>query len=802
MGANALLSNALVSSSKDARRRYAPLLEGVGLGSNIAQQILTKLSVLQYEQQHEIAPWYNLWREHCDQYFDLETAEQILSSDVPCAAGTRLFLAQSYCKIVLLEALQLALGHDQYNPSRRSLYDWIDIVTDTELTDLRDALRRELTEIANFQHLNAVEISDFFATLYQELLPPALRHLLGEYYTPSWLVEHCIGLVEQFAPSDDGSLTVMDPAAGSGSFLAHYVAHVSASGSASSIKLIGFDVNPLAVDFCFANIAFAISTATRLSGRPTFKVNVHLVDGVVDPLAGGDGPLFQSSAKAQKKVLGTSFAKGVISDRSVSGLVDQFKISARGQDAFSETLKQYIHDLFVATEPASAHVIVGNPPWITWDGLTQRYRDRVAPQWSSSALVTNTGWKAKVAAGKTDFSSLFVYRAAERHANRNAVMVFVLPLSLFQSRLAGAGFRKFTTSGGRTFPLVQLDDFSEVKVFSDAVNRTAVGAFVLDRASAYPIPYMTWDKTIGKEQQRHCTPTLAGPLDPAEVTSPIVAFDRGFDKLQTIVGKSDYRARGGVNTGGANTILWLEVLDQTDSYYRIRNVGKSRRSDNPVIVGEVERGAVRSLLGGTDMRRWKAVPSKSILLLYSSEQPKKAMPVSAVKDIYPRAYEYVSKFQTELEGRKEYHRWGCSGPFYEVYRIGPYTFSPIKVVWQHTGYRKALNVSVIDDRERPTTIPDQKVILIPSESLEEAHYICAFLASSSTAGLLDRYLGTDASTHILDYIALRRFIPQNPDHRRLADLSLAAHNAAAEDVSVTYFENEIDEVVASLLRRS
>jgi hypothetical protein len=272
----------------------------------------------------------------------------------------------------------------------------------------------------------------------------------------------------------------------------------------------------------------------------------------------------------------------------------------------------------------------------------------------------------------------------------------------------------------------------------------------------------------------------------------------GRTKLEMTAGRSDYRARGGVNTGGANTILWLDVLGETSAVCRIRNAGKSLRAESPVVIADVEKDAVWPLLRGVDMRRWKASPSKSILLLYSPDQPKKALPPDVVQDRLPAAYAFVSRFREQLASRKEYHRWGRSGPFYEVYRIGPYTFSPIKVAWRHTGYRKALNVSVIDDRGRRPAIPDQKVILIPFDDIGEAHYVCAVLASSVTAALLNRYLGADASTHILDYIALRKFMPCDEDHRRLAALSVAAHQAAAAGADVTPFEEEIDGIVARL----
>jgi N-6 DNA Methylase len=782
-----------------ARAKY-PLMDAIGLNSPIAQRIISKLGRLFDEHRSEVEPWFALWHEHCDYYFDVPAAEEILFPSVPVVSGRRLFLTHSYCKIVLSELVLLLSPGTEEGINRCGLYDWVGCVRDDELTNLCLELSGISRDTDNFFRFGVLQCSDLLAAVYQEILPPPLRHLLGEYYTPSWLVDYCIDHAERHRSPIGKVLTILDPAAGSGGFLAHYITKLGASQSMPATKIVGFDVNPLAVDFCHANVLLAISKTKARKVKISCEVSVHLADAVVDPSVDEAGPLFSDTTMGRKTILGVTFEQGPISASALKDVMRKFKGSAKAQTAFRKTLEQYLSDVFVPTQKVKADVVVGNPPWITWDGLTRNYRDKVAPQWASSTLVTNTGWKAKVAAGKTDFSSLFVYRSAQRHATDNAVMVFVLPLSLFQSRLAGAGFRTFRTSEGRTFAPVQIDDFSDVKVFPDAVNRTSVGTFVVNNAPTYPIQYRTWDEQ--KNGPLQSVAALAGPIDPSDITSPIIAFDRGCTELKTLVGKSDYRARGGVNTGGANTILWLEVLEEKGSICRVRNVGKSRRAESPVIEAEVERAAVHPLLCGPDMRRWKATPGKSILLLYSPDQPKKAMPVGAVKERFPRAFEFVSRFKTELEARKEYHRWGCSGPFYEVYRIGPYTFSPIKVVWQHTGYRKSLNVSVVDDRARQLVVPDQKAILIPFENLEEAHYACAFLSSSVTAELLDRYLGTDASTHILDYISLRKFNPSQLEHRKLAELSVSAHSLVAEGRSVTDVENEIASITSFLLRKS
>lgn len=803
-------------ASDISRERWASLIERTRLASATAQRIIDTLSHLVngdartpgYEASHEQGhdrspwfanPWFTLWREHCVQFFDLEAAEAILADEVKSPAGTRLFLVHSYCKIVLTEFVDLALG-GRGSGDPAGLYDWIDHLRSADLEELRRDLRSQMTATEDPARLGATDCSDLLAAIYQEIFPPALRHLLGEYYTPSWLVAYCIDQAQRHYHGIGDHVTILDPAAGSGSFLSHYIMRVA--GLPASVNIVGFDVNPLAVEFCRANTQLAASRAAANGGGASFQFKIHLADAVSDPTHDPAVPTFDQAGTFKELTLGADFSSGRIRQAALGRAVHAFQLPPAIHKAFLRTLTQYASDTLAATRNVEADVIVGNPPWIGWDGLIRRYRDSLAPQWAASTLMVNSGWRAKVAAGKTEFSSLFVYRSAERHAAANAIMVFVLPLSLFQSHLSGAGFRMFRTTQGRRFGLVALDDFSGVRVFTGAVNRTSVGTFAVDRTPQFPIPYMTWSPSHGQSgnEQLRCASSLGGPLVARNTSSPIVAFRQGRKQLEMIAGKSDYRARGGVNTGGANSIFWLDVLARRDSVCEVRNIGKSLRSSSPVVAAEVEKDAIYPLLRGADMRRWMAVPTKSILLLYSPDQPKKALPLDIVQHKLPSAYAFVSRFREQLESRKEYHRWGCSGPFYEVYRIGPYTFSPIKVAWQHTGYRKALNVSVVDDRCRRPAIPDQKVILIPFDNILEAHYVCAVLSSSVTAALLDRYLGADASTHILDYIALRKFVPHDEDHQRLAALSVAAHQAAAAAADVAPFEAEIDAIVARLQR--
>jgi hypothetical protein len=158
--------------------------------------------------------------------------------------------------------------------------------------------------------LSALDCSDLLATVYQEILPSPLRHLLGEYYTPSWLVDYCVSHAEKRRSQSRPGITIMDPAVGSGSFLAHYIIQLASLRSPLTIKIVGFDVNPLAIDFCYANAMLAISKSSANSSLASFQLCIHLSDSVVDPISQTDGPLFRETIRREKNVLGVTFVDG------------------------------------------------------------------------------------------------------------------------------------------------------------------------------------------------------------------------------------------------------------------------------------------------------------------------------------------------------------------------------------------------------------------------------------------------------------------------------------------------------------
>lgn len=78
--------------------------------------------------------------------------------------------------------------------------------------------------------------ADILKDLYQSLSPPALRHALGEFYTPDWLADL---VFERAGYSGDASLNVLDPTCGSGTFLVRAIIKYKEANSSLPLKKLG-----------------------------------------------------------------------------------------------------------------------------------------------------------------------------------------------------------------------------------------------------------------------------------------------------------------------------------------------------------------------------------------------------------------------------------------------------------------------------------------------------------------------------------------------------------------------------------
>jgi SAM-dependent methyltransferase len=600
---------------------------------------------------------------------------------------------------------------------------------------------------------DASSSGDLLKALYQELFPRALRHRLGEYYTPDWLARH---VLDQVGYGGQTEQRVLDPACGSGTFLLTAIGRIRAAWISShhgnlpdSSKaelcghilshVAGIDLNPLAVMTARANYLIAIRdllpSAETMEPLESLQIPIYLGDSILN-LPPHD---------------------------------------ALGKERFD--------------------VVVGNPPWIAWDNLPADYREATKPLWEHYGLFSLSGNEARHGGGKKDLSMLMLYAVADRYLKSGGRLGFVITQTIFQTKGAGDGFRRFRLgSQGEWLKVQRVDDLAAMRPFDDAANWTSTVVIEKGRATQYPVPYFKWSEKLA------ASPFFARPIDAARPGSPWFLEPQGFSvNMEELIGPSDYCAHLGANTGGANGIYWLELFDRADGGVRVRNIPQKGKADVDVVEAVVEPDLLYPLLRWRDIARYATRPNLYLLLAQDCAT-RTGMDEALMREKYPRTLKYLRHFEPFLTGRAAYRRYQKGRPFYSMYNVGSYTIAPIKVVWRRMDRR--MNAAVVMPVDDPLlglrpVIPQETCVLIACQSLAEAHYLCSVLNSSLVNYLVQAHSvrgGKGFGTpNMLEYLNLRRFDPLNAVHRELAYCSEEAHREINPEI-----ETRVDRLVKEL----
>lgn len=631
------------------------------------------------------------------------------------------------------------------------LYGW---PLGSPTAEVRQALDGIARQIATFPtaSIASADRGDLLANLYQTLFPRAIRHALGEYYTPPWLADH---VLDQAGYDGDPRVRLLDPTCGSGIFLvqairrarAWHAIHGREAGlddaalcGLLAANCVGCDLNPLAVLSARVNCLLALGDlAGHLGDAP---LPVFLGDSI---LGGGDWTAVPFD------------------------------------------------------------MVVGNPPWIAWDNLPADYREATKPLWRRYGLFSLSAAAARHGGGKKDLSMLVVYVAADRYLRHGGRLAMVLTQTLLQTKGAGDGFRKFRLGDeGEWLNVLRVDDLVARKPFDDAANWTCTLALEKGEPTAYPVAYVKWPKAGTAAEDAAQRVYQAEPIEQTRVNSPWFLRPAGLvAKLDALVGPSDYTARLGANSGGANSVYWVRPIERRGEFITMENLAEAGRGKIERVACEVEAAALYPLVRWGDVAPFRAVPSAAILMSQDAAS-RAGIPLEVMQARYPRALEYLTRFKPLLSQRAAYRRYQAEGPFWSMYNVGPYTFAPTKVVWRRMDRRiRAAVVEPIDDPllgVRPV-VPQETCVFIDVESSDEAHYLCALLNSSvvnflATAHSVSGGKGFGAPS-ILDSLRIRRFNKRCAEHGELADLSRLSHQHSAQGAMAAETTRQINRVAAA-----
>lgn len=691
------------------------------------------------------------------------------------------------------------------------------------LDELDRALETMVTRASEYSaeivEITPLVVRDVLKNLYQRLLPGSIRHRLGEFYTPDWLAQRVVNGATGSADRLEPSRRVLDPACGSGTFLVEVISRMIRTAANRDPRrtlhqilenVVGFDLSPLAVQASKVNYMLALSPLLRYADpEELITIPVFLADSVSPPRRAGllegdvyrfdtsEGPWRLPSVLAESHylpTLGRLLQEGLtnatehneqwfreelpkriplVEGRDTRVLDGAANLYSKLRDLHSANRNgmwwRMITNAFAPALQPQFDYIVGNPPWVSWETLPEPYRRANDDLWLAYGLRPDAPLNRRQASAnvRLDISMLFVARCLDAFLKDDGRLSFVITASVFQSELAGRGFRRRRLGQDRTYRLVHLDDMSDLNVFEDATNIASV--FVADRNGHADnrIPVLRWTgittKTIPADLELPAVMDLttrreyyAEPADPLDDASPLLMMAHaGLEASTGIRRRSPYvdLIREGINTRGANGIFFVEVVATSGEFVRVRNIPEGGRNRNVQrLEGPVERGAIRRLLRGEDVSRGQAHPSGWILWFHDAEHVSIPMSPAEAANRLPLAFQFARQFERLLTQRKPFRAFNPTGDnWLALYSVTTAALAPHKVVVREIA--SGMIAAAVHDSD---IIPDHKLYVIPCGSYQEANRLSEVLNCRVVDYMVRSFsISTSITSSFLRYIGIR-----------------------------------------------
>jgi hypothetical protein len=730
---------------------------------------------------------------------------------------------------------------------------------------LQDAVRNIARDISEFEPATTMiepEVTrDLLKRLYQYLVPDIVRHHLGEYYTPDWLAEL---VLNEAGYRGDTRNRVLDPACGSGTFLVLVIQRAREFGAKQKEPFVetakrilanvwGFDLNPLAVIAARTNYLFALGELTKK--LVSFEIPVYLADSVLWPKRTGQMMLVGNGVVEIPTSVGTFFVPKIWVDecgylmKRAAPVVEEMAKQKCGIDEAMTRFKReglvyppyekvvenfyehllelekdgrngiwarFLKNVFAPMTADKFDFVVGNPPWIRWGYLSGEYRKATLQMWQDYGLFSLKGHAARLGGGEKDFSMLFTYAAADYYLAKTGTLGFLITQEVFKSKGAGEGFRKFRLGDRDTLKVIKAHDLVSVQPFEGAANKTAAIILKKRGQTEYPVPYTVWKRKKGvgrvptnlklKEARKLLEKEilLARPIGKANGSWQTVR--EGDGQLQRIHGENVYQSRLGARVEPYG-VFWLEILEVlSDGNLIVRNLVEKGKRKIWKVRERIEADLVYPAVRGADIVRWGAKPNIHVLIVQDLRK-RCGYPMSVMRVKWPRTFEYLLAFKTELLNRAAYKKYHADTdrPFYSQYNIAGYTFARYKAVWKRMA--NDLVAAVIGQHKTKfgwkTIIPTDTTSLFATEKEDEAHYLCAILNSMPVGKFIKSYSSAGrgfGAPSVMEHVGIPKFDPKNKTHRKLADISKKCHHLKIKgnDDEVAKLEKENDELVKKL----
>jgi len=718
-----------------------------------------------------------------------------------------------YQRIMALESGRLFVGAGISNMLNGDFFSWYSESAFWEKFELpiEDILTRLSSISFDITRKSPDSTRDLFKGIYMSFVPRALRHALGEYYTPDWLADHALDLVNW-----DPKKGLIDPTVGSGTFVLEGLKRrlVKASPDTKASELLdglaGTDLNPLAV--LAARASLVVFLANRLDPAHPIRLPIYLADAVNPAKPTGD--FYEHSLQTELGVKHFSIPRKVVHHAEYYGIMSQIRelveanqkiesivkavhrtipeLSQEELQAITETVTTLtelhdhgwngiwcaiLADRFAAGALNQSEYVIGNPPWVKWSHLPPDYAAFIKQRCLDLGVFSVDRWVGGI---ESDIATVITYVSVEQYLKTGGTLAFFITGTVFSNE-SSQGFRRWRISQRDIDMRVNcVEDYAAIAPFEGVTNHPTLLVLTKGHPTEYPVPYKKWlrsrkafDSASQFREEAGSVDLFAAPVPGSDAGPWLKGTLEQHEIWQHLFREGDrpYRARKGVTTD-CNGVFFVKAAPSTQPHKcTIANEPLlGRKRDLPLVREMIEIHYLYPLLRGRGLKAFSVQPDPDykIIVPQSGMHGDPNLPVTA-----PDTYRYLARFKTTLLNRSSYKRFQSSSPFWSVWSTGAYTFSPYKVLWKEMG--GSFSAAYIGPVKDPLTgekvaIPDHKLYFVPFETEAEAAYLTGILNAPIVAQAITAYAAQlSLGASVVEYLHVPKYDAGSQSHIQLSN---------------------------------
>ncbi len=587
---------------------------------------------------------------------------------------------------------------------------------------------------------NGRECEDFFKELYQTMVPAAVRHSLGEYYTKKWLAR---SVIDEIKDNLFIEWRALDPCCGSGTFITCLIEKILSDNHLSDRKALlnnilsrvkGIDLNPIAV--MTARINYFLNISMLIDEDDTIEIPIYLGDASYVPrrVEIDDVECFEYTISTIKEPINIKVPTSILRDiEKFSQTMNDIETDIKALDKdevynklatlceakdltpvivcnlkelssqlvgleesnWNGVWARIITNFLTTANLGKFDLVVGNPPWVDWKNLPSGYRDRIKSLCISRKLFSGD----RITGGiNLNICALITSVAAQNWLRSyGGILAFLMPEPLiFQQSYEG-------------FRNLQLDN-NEHLYFQKIVNWNKAGH------PFNPVTQKFLTYYIGREEVdykqgipvKHYIKNISRNIDNYENLNveEVFKIQEGFlgvcsesknnfcyagdrqtlEVFKKIAGNSKYRGREGIEFYPQELLVFtLSDLPQRNGLTALKNMQNDRSKYHiPSRQILMETEFLHPMIKGKDIKPFHVDISDYIVPFpYEKENPRLPISHKALRKKAPMLAKYYQENKNTLKDQSEYNDriiGRDDAEYYALARVGAYSYQKYYVV--------------------------------------------------------------------------------------------------------------------------